>query len=61
MEHITNIFFNQRRKMIKKPMKQLFKNYEQVAKELDIDLKLRPQNITENKYLEICKFYENLS
>ncbi len=61
LEHITNIFFNQRRKMIKKPMKQLFKNYEQIAKELDIDLSLRPQNITVNKYLEICKFYENLS
>ena len=42
-------------------MKQLFKNYEQIAKELDIDLSLRPQNITVNKYLEICKFYENLS
>ena len=37
LEHITNIFFNQRRKMIKKPMKQLFKNYEVVAKKLDID------------------------
>ena len=28
LEHITNIFFNQKRKMIKKPMKQLFINYE---------------------------------
>ena len=24
LEHVTNIFFNQRRKMIRKPMKQLF-------------------------------------
>ena len=26
LEHITNIFFNQRRKMINKPMSQLFKD-----------------------------------
>ena len=37
LEHITNIFFSQRRKMIKKPMKQLFPNFEEVAKTLDID------------------------
>ena len=46
LEHITNIFFNQRRKMIKKPMKQFFKNYEEIAKKLNIDLNLRPQNIS---------------
>ena len=61
LEHVTNIFFNQRRKMIKKPMRQLFKNYEVVAKKLDIDLSLRPQNLSKNKYLEICKIYENLN
>ena len=61
LEHITNIFFNQRRKMIKKPMRQLFKNYEVVAKKLDIDLSLRPQNLSKIKYLEICKIYENLN
>ena len=26
LEHITNVFFNQRRKMIKKPLNILFKN-----------------------------------
>ena len=46
--------------MIKKPMKQLFKNFERVAKKLNIDLNLRPQNISKNKYLEICKIYESL-
>ena len=61
LEHVTNIFFNQRRKMIKKPMKQLFKNYEDVAKKLDLNLNLRPQNISKNKFVEICKFYEKLS
>ncbi len=60
LEHITNIFFSQRRKMLRKPMKQIFKDYENVADQLNIDLKLRPQNLTVNKYIEICKFYENL-
>ena len=59
LEHVTNIFFNQRRKMIRKPMKQLFSNYESVAKNLSLDLDLRPQNLSIEKYLEICKIYEN--
>ena len=61
LEHVTNIFFNQRRKMIKKPMKQLFKNYENVAKKLNLNLNLRPQNISKDEFIEICKFYEKLS
>ena len=61
LEHITNIFFNQRRKMIGKPMKQLFLNYKKISENLDLDLKLRPQNISIKKYLEICKIYENLN
>ena len=60
LEHITNIFFSQRRKMIKKPMKQLFNNFEEIAEKLNIDLNLRPQNLSKNKYLEICKIYEDL-
>jgi len=60
LEHITNIFFNQRRKMIKKPLKFLFNNYEKVAKELSLDLNLRPQNLTNFTYYKICSFYEQL-
>tara|TARA_B100001027_G_scaffold56255_1_gene37890 strand:+ start:293 stop:604 length:312 start_codon:yes stop_codon:yes gene_type:complete len=60
LEHITNIFFSQRRKMIKKPMKLLFKDYQIIAKKLNLDLSLRPQNISKNQYLEICKCYEDL-
>ena len=61
LEHITNIFFNQRRKMIRKPLKQLFDNYEDIAKKLNLDLKSRPQNISKDKYLKICKIYEDLT
>ncbi len=59
LEHITNIFFHQRRKMIRKPMQLLFKNYKEVSNKLNLDLKLRPQNIPVKKYIEICKFYES--
>ena len=61
LEHITNIFFSQRRKMIKKPMKQLFTEFEKVANDLDLDLNLRPQNLSKNQYLEICKIYDVLN
>ena len=61
LEHITNIFFNHRRKMIRKPMKQLFANYEAIAKSLNLDLNIRPQNISKSKYFEICKLYESLN
>ena len=60
LEHITNIFFNQRRKMIKKPFKFLFKNYKKVASELSLDLNLRPQNLTNLTYYKICSYYEKL-
>ena len=60
LEHITNIFFNQRRKMIKKPMRVLFKNFEEVSKNLSMDLKLRPQNLDYLTYYKICKHYEAL-
>ena len=58
LEHVTNVFFNQRRKMIKKPMKILFKNYEQISNELSLDLNLRPQNISKLTYYKICSMYE---
>ena len=60
LENVTRIFFNHRRKMIKKPFNQLFNGNKKVLNELNIDLNLRPQNITLQKYLEICKIYEKL-
>ena len=60
LEHVTNIFFNKRRKMIKNPMKQLFKNYETIAKDINLELNLRPQNISKQKFFELCEKYEKL-
>ena len=61
LEHITNIFFNQRRKMIKNPLKQLFNNYLEAAEKLKLNLNLRPQNLSVDDYLKICKLYERLT
>ncbi len=58
LEHVTNVFFNQRRKMIKKPLKILFKNYEEISKDLSLDLNLRPQNLSNLTYYKICSYYE---
>ena len=60
LEYITNVFFTQKRKMIKKPLKLLFKNYEEISKKLNIDLNMRPQNLENITYYEICKYYESL-
>ena len=46
--------------MIKKPIKQIFNNHENVLKKLNLDLTLRPQNLSIDKYFEICKIYEDL-
>ncbi len=61
LEHITNTFFNQRRKMIKKPLNILFNNVNEISKKLNIDINDRPQNLSSLKYLEICREYEKLS
>ena len=60
LEHITNIFFNQRRKMIKKPLNILFKNSKEISKKLNIDINDRPQNLSSLKYFELCREYESL-
>ncbi len=60
LEKITRIFFMHRRKMIKKPYKQLFGNNENIAFQMGIDLNLRPQNLNFDTYYELTKKYEYL-
>ena len=60
IEYITRVFFNQRRKKIKKPFNQLFNNSNQIAEELNIDLNLRPQNLNHQDYYSIAKELEKL-
>ena len=61
LEHVTNIFFSQRRKMIKKPLKFLFKDFQNVAGTLNLDLNQRPQNLNNITYYKISKLYESLT
>jgi 16S rRNA (adenine1518-N6/adenine1519-N6)-dimethyltransferase len=60
LEMITRVFFSQRRKMLKKPFNQVFKNALEVSKKFDIDLNLRPQNLEAEIYFKLVKEYENL-
>jgi len=60
LEHITNVFFNQRRKMIKKPLNILFKDPKKVVDELSLDINLRPQNLKKDTFYKICLIYEKL-
>ena len=60
LEKITRIFFNQRRKMLKKPFNQIFKNNPEILNKLDINLNLRPQNLNFETYYKLASEYENL-
>ena len=60
LEKITRIFFNQRRKMLKKPFNQLFNGNQKIINKLKIDLNLRPQNLSFDTYYKLTSEYENL-
>ena len=60
IENVTRIFFNQKRKKIKKPLDKLFKNSEKIAKKLDLNLDLRPQNLDYETYFRLAKELEKL-
>jgi 16S rRNA (adenine1518-N6/adenine1519-N6)-dimethyltransferase len=61
LEKITRIFFAHRRKMIKKPFNLLFNGNEDIAKKLNIELNLRPQNLDYETYFKLTREYEKLS
>ena len=60
LEKITRVFFNQRRKMLKKPFNQLFNGNQKILKKLNINLNLRPQNLNLDTYYRLACEYENL-
>jgi 16S rRNA (adenine1518-N6/adenine1519-N6)-dimethyltransferase len=59
LEKISHIFFSRKRKMINKAFKELFRNPLEIAKKIDINLNLRPNEITKNEYFQISEFFEN--
>ncbi|MDC3206152.1 16S rRNA (adenine(1518)-N(6)/adenine(1519)-N(6))-dimethyltransferase RsmA [Candidatus Pelagibacter sp.] len=60
LEKITRIFFNHRRKMLKKPFNQLFNGDQKILQKLKINLNLRPQNLDFETYYKLASEYENL-
>ena len=60
LEQITRVFFNHRRKMIKKPFNQIFNGDLKILEKLKIDLNLRPQNLNFETYYKLTSEYEKL-
>ena len=60
LEKITRIFFNHRRKMLKKPFNQIFNGKTDLLNKFNIDLNLRPQNLDFETYYKLTIEYENL-
>ena len=60
LEFVTRIFFNQRRKKIKKPLNQLFKKPNEIVEKFKLNINLRPQNLSPDIYYKIAKEYEKL-
>ena len=60
LEIVTKVFFNQRRKMIKKPFNQLFNGNIDIQNKLNLNLNSRPQNLNLETYYNLAKEYENL-
>ena len=58
LEKITEILFSGKRKMINKAFSKIFKDYEKIAKALDINLKKRPAELSCHDFYRITEYYE---
>ena len=58
LEKISHIFFSRKRKMINKAFKKIFDQPIFVAKKINVDLSLRPSELTEIEYFKITEFFE---
>ena len=60
LEKITQVLFSNRRKMINKNLKKLFKGKLFLLNELNIDLKKRPEELSNETFYKIAGKYEAL-
>ncbi len=60
LESITNVFFSNKRKMINKTFKKLKIDNVEFLKSHNINLSLRPENLSENLYYKITEYYEKI-
>ena len=58
LEKVTDIFFQNKRKMIKKPLNILFKKSSIIIDRLNLNEKSRPQNLSPELFFKISKEYE---
>ena len=59
LEKISHKFFSKKRKKINKVFKELFKNPFDVSKKLQINLDLRPSQLSDVEYFKITKYFED--
>jgi len=60
LEMITRVFFSNRRKMINKNFKKIFGNNNTIIKELNLNLQVRPEELSSETYYKIAMYYEKL-
>ena len=58
LELITRLLFSTRRKMINKSFLKIFKGKKEIAKKLNLDLKQRPEQLSEDIFYKITMEYE---
>ena len=59
LEHITNVFFSKKRKMINKALNELFKNNLKLIENLNLDFKNRPSNLNFDTYYNLTRIFES--
>ena len=60
LEKITQIFFSKKRKMINKPLDIIFNKNKVIISKLNLNLLLRPSEISENNYYKITQLFEKI-
>ena len=60
LENVTRILFSNRRKMINKNFLKLFGKNEYLAKELNLNLSHRPEQLSKEMFYKIAMKYEEL-
>ena len=60
LEMVTRILFSNRRKMINKSFLKLFNNNKLIAKDLNLNLSLRPEELSNEMFYKITMKYEEL-
>ena len=60
LETVTRVLFSSRRKMINKSFLKLFKGDESMAQKLNLNLKQRPEELSNEMFYRITMKYEKL-